>query len=197
MYVPKHFEETDAARLGKFIREHGFGLLMTCDDGRPFCSHVPFLYESGRLLCHLARANPQVGQLEATDTVLAVFHGPHAYISPSWYESPGVPTWNYVAVHVYGRATAIRDENQLRALVERTTAHYEANELKPWTPNFKSSLLGSIVGFEIEIVEIEGKFKLSQNRTEEDRANVIAELCAKRNDLSVSTATFMRNLKGT
>jgi transcriptional regulator len=195
MYIPKHFEETDAARLGRFIAEHGFGLLMSCGDGRPFCSHVPFLYEPGRLLCHLARANPQAGQLEADGTVLAVFHGPHAYISPTWYESPGVPTWNYVAVHVYGRASAIREEDQLRALVERMTTHYEANEPKPWKPDFKTSMLSGIVGFEIAVTEIEGKFKLSQNRPQADRANVIGKLCAKRNDLSVDTARFMQDLE--
>ena len=194
MYIPQHFEERDSARIEKLIGDHGFGLLVTSDAGRPFSSHIPFLYEPNRLLCHLARANPQVGHLASGDEVSAIFSGPHAYVSPSWYESPGVPTWNYAAVHVYGKPKAMTDGKQLQDLVERMTRYYEAGEIEPWEPSFDLTMLDSIVGFEIIVTEIHGKFKLSQNRPAIDRTNVIRRLRDKGSDNSVGTAALMQEL---
>jgi transcriptional regulator len=194
MYIPKHFEEADNERLGQLIEDYGFGLLVTVNESRPYCSHLPFLFEGDRLLCHLAKANPQVQQLKASEEVLAVFSGPHAYVSPSWYETSGVPTWNYAAVHVYGKPTTIKDERRLQALVDSLTARNEANESEPWEPSYDASMLNGIVGFEIAISEIQGKFKMSQNRSPNDRVNVVEQLDAKGSDLSVETAKYMRNL---
>ena len=195
MYIPKHFKEADNERLGQLIEDYSFGLLVTVNESRPCCSHLPFLFEGDQLLFHLAKVNPQVQQLEASEEVLAVFGGPHAYVSPSWYETSGVPTWNYAAVHVYGKPTAIEDENRLRALVDSLTAHNEAGESEPWEPNYDVSMLNGIVGFEIAISEIQGKFKMSQNRPPKDRVNVAEQLDAKGSDLSVETAKYMRNLE--
>jgi transcriptional regulator len=178
MYIPAHFLETDADKLAAIIDEHSFGTLVTFAGGRPFASHVPFLFErvSGLLLCHVARANPQWRHLAEGHAVLAIFHGPHAYISPTWYASPGVPTWNYVAVHVYGSARAIDDANAAQQHVERLAARNERGRRDPWVPQYDARMLQGIVGIEIRVNEIQGKFKLSQNRSVEDRARVAAAL---------------------
>ena len=194
MYIPKHFEERDAARIEQLIGDYVFGLLVTVDADRPFGSHIPFLYERNRLLCHLARSNPQVEQLQTSDEVLAVFSGPHGYVSPSWYESPGAPTWNYAVAHVYGKPKAMTDRTQLQNLVERMVNYFEAGEREPWEPTYASSMLGNIVGFEIAITEIQGKFKLSQNRPEIDRTNVIERLKARGSDESAATAKLMQEM---
>jgi len=185
MYIPDHFKETDPERLAALIRDYPFGMLITVRDGLPFVSHIPFLYErpSGGvpvLLGHVAKANPQWQDLTQNQTALVVFQGPHAYVSPSWYKSPGVPTWNYAAVHVYGKARLIEDEASVEKLVEQFTAIYESKQPNPWKPKLsgerRTKLLGAIIGFEIEAHEIQGKFKLSQNRSAEDQRSVVSQL---------------------
>lgn len=185
MYLPEHFRETDPDRIAALIDAHPFGTLVTAPDGAPFVSHLPFLLERtpgspGRLLGHMARANPQWEHLAADGKVLAVFQGPHAYVSPSWYASPGVPTWNYAAVHVRGKARLIEAEPELEALVTQLTRVHESRMPVPWKPDLagerRAKLLGMIVGFEIEITDIQAKFKLSQNRPAEDRQRVIQAL---------------------
>lgn len=193
MYVPKQFEEQEPARIADLIEAYGFGLLITLDGSRPYGSHLPFLYERGLLLCHLARSNPQVGHLDRSDEVLTVFTGPHAYVSPTWYESPGVPTWNYAVVHIYGRPRRIDDEARLGSLVEALAKRHEAKEPVPWDLSYDRSMLDGIVGFEIEISQTQGKFKLSQNRPEVDRANVVDRLKARGSEASVETALLMES----
>ncbi len=136
MYIPKDFKEDDSERLAALIRDYPFGMLVTIHDGLPFVSHIPFLYErnsgnKGKLVGHTARANPQWHDLAAGRTAMAVFHGPHAYVSPGWYASPGVPTWNYAVVHIYGKPRLIEDESSLEKLVERFTAVFESNRAEP------------------------------------------------------------------
>lgn len=185
MYVPDHFKETDPERLAALMRDYPFGMLITVHEGLPLVSHIPFLYErrSGGvsvLLGHVARANPQWQDLAQNPTALVVFQGPHAYVSPSWYGSPGVPTWNYAAVHVYGKARLIEDEASLEKLVKQLTAVYESQQPNPWQPNLagerRAKLLGMIVGFEMEAQAIQGKFKLSQNRSAADQRAVVSQL---------------------
>lgn len=191
MYLPKHFEEPNAARVAALIDRYAFGLLVTFVDGRPYASHAPFLRASDdRLLCHLARANPQSRQIDGAE-ILAVFSGPHAYVSPSWYASPGVPTWNYATAHVYGRAKAITAHERLREIVGCLTVVNEAAAPEPWTPEYDASKLDHIVGIEIEVTEIQGKFKLSQNRPAEDRNNVIEQLRARASDNAMEVAALM------
>ena len=181
MYIPTHFEQTDAGTLWDFIDEHAFGTLLTVVDGRPFASHVPFLTDrAARLLhCHVARANPQWQQVAAAPQVLAIFAGPHGYVSPTWYaERGGVPTWNYAVVHVHGAAACVDDAEHKRRHVEALAAKYERGREAPWVPDYDARRLAGIVGIEIRVAKLEGKFKLSQNRSAADRAGVVAQLPA-------------------
>jgi transcriptional regulator len=194
MYVPRHFAEADADRLARFIDENGFGLIVTVSEGRPVASHVPFLYERERnvLLSHVARANPQWRDLAGETEVMVVFQGPHTYISPSWYRAPGVPTWNYAVAHVYGRPRALEDPAQLKIIVEKLAEKYESQYEKPWAPAYDPRMLNAIVGIEVAITEVQGKFKLSQNRPEADRAAVIERLDASGSEADRAVAALMK-----
>ena len=178
MYLPEHFADNDREKLTAFIDKHSFGALITVFDGRPFASHIPFLYEPGAnvLLGHVARANQQWRHFSNGADVMVIFQGPHAYISPSWYLSPGVPTWNYVVAHVYGSARALVEPHRIEGIIKRLTEKHEQNNEPPWVPRYDEKLLKAIVGIEIRVKEIQGKFKLSQNRSAADRAAVVAKL---------------------
>lgn len=185
MYVPAHFAVDDLPALHEFIDRHPFGVLVSQHDGAPFATHLPFLLDRqlpprGTLLGHVARQNPQWRQL-AGQQVLCVFNGPHAFISPTWYESENVvPTWNFVAVHVYGRARVIEDPETLLGLVARLTDRFERDMPAPWRVHpedaFMRKLATRIVGFEVEIERVEGKWKLNQNHPADRRRRVIAAL---------------------
>jgi transcriptional regulator len=193
MYIPKHFLETDQNVLAALIDENSFGTLITVADGRPFATHVPFLYDraGGVLHAHVARANPQWRDLSAAREALAIFQGPHGYISPTWYVDAGVPTWNYVAVHVYGTAATIDDPAATARHVEALAARFERASSTPWVPSYDPGRLAGIVAIEIRITEIQGKLKLSQNRSAEDRAGVVARLTASGTDNDVALAQMM------
>jgi transcriptional regulator len=193
MYISKHFEQNDVATLCDFIEEHAFGTLFTVAANRPFASHVPFLLDrtARRLHCHVARANPQWRQLAESSHVLAIFAGPHGYISPTWYADPGVPTWNYAVVHVYGTARCVDDASTARAHVEALAAKFEGANPSPWTPDYDVRRLQAIVAIEIAIETIEGKFKLSQNRSAADRERVIARLEATGSEADAALARLM------
>lgn len=185
MYIPAAFAETDLLKLHAFIEQNSFGLLVSQVDGVPFATHLPFLLERrtgphGTLVGHMARANPH-WQTLPNQTPLAIFSGPHAYISPTWYEAEQVvPTWNYTAVHVYGRAQTIEDEAGLLDIVRKTVNLYEQSMPRPWSfdgaDTFTKRLLTQIVGFRIEIDKIEGKWKVNQNQPLERRRNVVRAL---------------------
>jgi transcriptional regulator len=185
MYVPAHFAVADTARLHEFIEQYPFGLLVSQQDGAPFATHLPFLLDrdaapNGALVGHVARQNPQWRNL-ADQTVMCVFSGPHAYISPTWYQSDRVvPTWNYVAVHAYGRVRLLDDPDTLVNLVQRLTDRFERDMPAPWRfdagePHIQR-LAAQIVGFRIDIERVEGKWKLNQNHPPERRQRVIAGL---------------------
>ncbi|RKN70060.1 FMN-binding negative transcriptional regulator [Paenibacillus ginsengarvi] len=187
MYIPKYFEVSDVPKLVSFIRDNSFGILFSQNDGLPFATHLPLLIEQTaegdwQLTGHMARSNPHHAYITSQGApVLAVFQGPHAYISPSWYEEPNtVPTWNYVAVHVYGEFAAIMDEEELAAMMKRTIDRYESSMPEPWTTElgngFNRQLMQAIVGFKIRVTRFEGKWKLSQNHSDERRQKVIAAL---------------------
>ena len=178
MYIPSHFRESDERVLAEFIDAYAFGTLVTVERGVPFASHLPFLHDrEGRTLhAHVARGNPQWQHVAANADVLVMFQGPHGYVSPTWYAEPGVPTWNYTAVHVYGRARVLDDAAATGRHVEKLAARFERGNAAPWVPNYDPRRLLGIVGIEIAIGEIQGKFKLSQNRSAEDRARVTARL---------------------
>jgi len=201
MYLPEQFKESDSERISALIERYPFGMLVTAPDGVPFVSHLPFAYEraagaKGRLLCHMARANPQWQHFASGAEVLVVFQGPHAYVSPSWYSSPGVPTWNYAVVQVRGTPGLLDSEAELEALVERLTAIHEARMPAPWKADLagerRSRLLGMIVGFAIEIANIQAKFKLSQNRHSEDQRRIALELASSGDQAAAAVASLMQ-----
>jgi transcriptional regulator len=206
VYLPPAFAETDREVLIAHIERHDFGLLVSRggrrgDDAEPIASQIPFLVarrgEDLLLQGHLARANPQVADLDG-GAVLAIFTGPHAYISPSWYEAgPAVPTWNYATVHAYGTARAIRDREWLRDMLERLSRRHEARAAVPWRlrdlpQSYLESMLGGIVGVEIAVGRLEGKFKLSQNRPAADRPRIIAALEQGQDQNAREVAALMR-----
>jgi transcriptional regulator len=201
MYIPAAFAESDQAKLHDFIEWHSFGLLVSQQDGIPFATHLPFLLErdagaQGRLIGHVARANPQWRQADG-QTVLAIFSGPHVYVSPSWYEAEQVvPTWNYVAVHVYGQLTVVEDREVLRELVRKMVAVYERAMARPWmfdgSTVFMERMLTQIVGFHIPIQRIEGKWKLNQNHPVERRKKVIGVLEELGDENSQAVAAMMK-----
>jgi transcriptional regulator len=200
MYIPAHFAETDLSTLHEFIERHSFGLLISQIDGVPFATHLPFLLERsaatrGILLGHVARANPHWRHL-AGQEVLCIFNGPHAYISPTWYAADKVvPTWNYVAVHAYGRAQIVEESDALVDLVRRLTAVHERNMPAPWgfdaADPFIQKVSAGIVGFRIEIERIEGKWKLNQNHPPERRRRVIDALREQGGDDATEIARLM------
>jgi transcriptional regulator len=195
MYLPEHFREDDEETLGALVDRYPFGALVSDRDGVPTANHVPFIYDrkTRTLLAHVARANPQWRDLSGDSQALVIFQGPHAYISPTWYVDPGVPTWNYAAVHVYGSVTTLHEPARVAAIVERLTARFERSQQRPWQPTYDDSLLQAIVGLEIKIARVEGKLKLSQNRSARDRAAVIARLQASGADNDAALAGLMKN----
>jgi transcriptional regulator len=187
MYRPRNFDIDDTETLNDFMRAQSFALLVTNVDGVPFASHIPLLLDHsggghGRLLGHLAKANGQWQGFDGEAEALVVFSGPHAYISPNWYVAEKmVPTWNYVTVHAYGKPKVISDPAGAADVIRRLTDTYESDATGNWSMDvlpgdFVEKQLKGIVAFEIPIERIEGKFKLSQNRSPEDRDGAIKGL---------------------
>ena len=202
MYLPAHFAETRSAELHALINANPLGALVTCGPSGLDANHIPFELlaeqgEHGTLQAHLARANPLVEQIVDGMSVLVIFQGPRAYISPNWYPSKQashrqVPTWNYQVVHAHGRIRLRDDERYVRGVVARLTREHEAasGQQRPWkmtdsSPEYINQMLAAIVGIEIEIERLIGKFKLSQNKTPEDVAGAAAALATGgRHDLA-------------
>jgi transcriptional regulator len=173
MYIPDQFKVEDEEEIFNFLQANAFGQLISKVNGRLFCSHIPFLISRDRkyLLAHLAKANDQWRELEGQE-VLITFQGGHEYVSPSWYKSAGVPTWNYQAVHIYANCQLITDEADLSEIVDELTQLYESSFEQPWQPSYASSMLKAIVGLRLEITDIQCKYKISQNRIIDDQKNV-------------------------
>lgn len=179
MYVPPAFAETNTARIIGLIRDNPFGLLITTSGGLA-ATHLPFVVtetETGFVLGgHLAAANPQCAALASADA-LAVFSGPHAYISPSWYRTgPAVPTWNYAAVHVFGRLRPVEDAAEIAAMLRALDAHDPGFDLDALPDRYRAGMIAGIRAFSLVPERVEGKWKMSQNRPAEDRLGVIATL---------------------
>lgn len=199
MYIPKHFQLTEEKQLISFIEEHSFGILFSQTEEDPFATHLPFLIEKDSdgelfLISHMARANPHWSSIKGK--ALVVFQGPHAYISPTWYQEENtVPTWNYISVHAYGEFSLIDSSEELADLIERTVRTYESNRQTPWKTNmnnaFNSQLMQAIVGFKIRITKLEGKWKLNQNHSIERRKRLIEGLRQTNDYLSSKVADFM------
>lgn len=187
MFTPPVFREDDTGRLIDFARAHAFALMVTSGPSGLGLTHLPFLIDRDAddrvtLLGHLARANPHWRELETATETRVIFTGPHCYISPRWYaHRRNVPTWNYTAVHMTGRASIFEDPDRLHRAVDRLAAEYEASAADPWRPEdmpepaFRG-MLGGIVGVTVAVESMNGKFKLNQNKTAEDRDLVIEHL---------------------
>jgi transcriptional regulator len=198
MYIPPLNRVEDRQSINAFIHAHGFATLITNGGGKITASHLPVLLDeqANILRSHMARANEQWKSFASSDEVLCIFHGPHAYISPSWYEQQHtVPTWNYAVVHVYGKPSLV-DDAELKQIVLDTTAKHESAMPKPWTVPLSEKEMGAmlkaIVGFKIDITRVEAKFKLGQNRSPEDQEKMLRTLQAAPDEESRALGRFIQ-----
>ncbi len=187
MYIPKHFSVPAKDTLQSLFPEASFASLVTADpEGVPFATHLPFIYDAtegdyGTLTGHMARANPHWQYFDGVES-LVILSGPHAYISPRYYASDvNVPTWNYVAVHAYGKPRIIENADQVKKVLDRLTLDNEAEGDNPWStsemePKRLEAMMRAIVAFEISITRLDAKAKLGQNKSEEDQASVRAAI---------------------
>ena len=207
MYVPKHFEEPDRSVLHGLIRAHPLGTWVTQGDGELIANHLPFLLDpargpNGTLLGHVARSNRVWRSLSTAVASVVVFQGPEAYVTPSWYPSKSVsgevvPTWNYAVVHAHGIPRVIQEGDWLLDLVTRLTDVHESGRALPWKVadaprDFVDRLIRAIVGIEIPVERLVGKWKVSQNRPESDRLGVATGLLARDGDRSDEMASLLR-----
>jgi transcriptional regulator len=183
MYIPDAFAVTDRDVVRDFIDRHSFATLVSVFDGEPFATHLPLLLDraNNQLLGHVARANPHARGFDGKTPSLAIFTGPHAYVSPGLYVNlPAVPTWNYTAVHVVGCPAVIDDERRIDDLLASLIHKYESSRDQRWSgempDDYRRKMVRGIIAFEMPMTRVEGKFKLSQNRPEADRENVVRHL---------------------
>jgi transcriptional regulator len=202
MYVPESFRETDVGRLHEFVDRYGFSTVVSQASSMNV-SHLPLVLERdqgeyGTLFGHMAKANEQWKDFDGQRSVLCIFHGPHAYVSPTWYEEkPAVPTWNYAVVHATGRARLLATKADLVQVLDRMTATFEPSLLDEGASfampaEYKARLLDQIVGFEIEIEQLVGKYKLSQNRSVADQRGVMQGLAEHGDDDGIRLLRFMQ-----
>ena len=202
MYMPEHFREDDLPTLHTLMQDYSFATLVTQHEGVPFATHLPLILEAdegpyGTLFGHMARANPQWRDFTAAQDVLVIFQGPHTYVSPSWYEVElSVPTWNYAAVHAYGTPRLITDYDACYALLTTLVRTHEGQFARPWPfqlpEDYVRKMMQGIVAFAIHITRLEGKFKLSQNRSLTDQQRVAAILQRSADPVSREFGTLMQ-----
>ncbi len=211
MHNPSHFEETRVEVLRDLIRRHPLGVLVTLTAGGLDANHIPFELDPdpapyGTLRGHVARANRIWRDFSREVEALAVFRGPDTYITPSWYRTKQdsgkvVPTWNYAVVHAHGPLRVIDDKEWLRAFVTKLTARHESSRAEPWNitdapADYIDRMLGAIVGIEIPVARLEGKWKVSQNRPANDREGVVAGLAAEDGDAAAAMGELVRRTMG-
>lgn len=204
MYIPKYFKNEDLVAVKDFITANGFGILINQVDDMPWATHIPLILDKSNegkdtLIGHISRANKQWKEFIHNKNVLVIFLGPHAYISSSWYDHENVPTWNYQAVHIYGIIKIIEGQllkDKLAKLVDK----YESGLDNPvsvdnMSPDFVAQEMAGIVGFEIEITQIQAASKLSQNRDENNYNRIIDGLYKKADFYSIEIAKLMEAKK--
>lgn len=201
VYIPKAFALREPAQVSRLVAEYPFATLITPSPSGTHVTHLPFQLAADRGPCgtlrgHMARANAHWQHFGDGPSV-AIFHGPHAYVSPSWYAEPttAVPTWNYAVAHLHGAAQVVEDEHAKRALLDEMVDRYEGSRSQPWRLQLQGraleAMLGAIVAFELRVERVDAKFKLSQNRSVEDRERVIAALRAEGYAEASATADWM------
>ena len=205
LYTPAHFAGTERAAVARLMHDHPFATLVTPATPEPLVSHVPLLLvpdrePHGELIGHFARANPHWRHAAAAESI-AIFHGPHAYVSPSWYAKPAqaVPTWNYATVHAHATMQVIEDPAEARSILDALVNRFESTRPEPWTfampERERDALVGAIVAFRLRIRRIEAKFKLSQNRPAADRERVATALVAEGYADAAAVSAWMRALR--
>jgi transcriptional regulator len=202
MYIPSFNLLTDKQEAVSFMQRYSFATIVTAIDGIPEATHLPFLVKQENnkvlLLSHFAKANPQSAEI-IDKTSLIIFTEPHAYISPKHYEKEeNVPTWNYIAVHAYGKAQLIEEEDKKAELLKRTIEYYDAGYLQQWeklTDHYRSKMMKGIVAFEVEVTDMQAKKKLSQNRSEKERENIVNSLGNSSDTNELEIAAYMKKLK--
>jgi transcriptional regulator len=203
VYIPEHFRVRDHATAMAFMRANPFAILISSTDDGPFATHLPLVIREQEerviLRGHVAKANPHWGYLQQQSRALAIFHGPHSYISPTNYTTrENVPTWNYGAVHVYGEARVFSEPTETLTVLHELIPMFEPAFAEQWASlneAYRERMLSHIVGFEIAVTKVEAKFKLSQNRTKEEQANVIKSLSAA-SDTAISGTASLMNEQG-
>lgn len=204
MYTPRDYKNDNIDEIKNFIQQNSFGILVVEADGKITATHIPLeLHKNEKsedvLYGHISKANPQWKSFETANEVLAIFSGPHTYISSSWYDHENVPTWNYIAAHVYGSIHIMNDDEVLKAL-KRLVNKYEKASKKPvdidkMTPGYVEKEMRGVVGFEIKITKIEAAYKLSQNRDQKNHDSIISELEKKGDSASIAIANEMKARK--
>jgi transcriptional regulator len=203
VYIPEYFRLRNHSDAIAFMRANPFAILVSSTDAGPFATHLPLFVRAAEeklVLCgHVAKANPHWRHLEQQPQCLTIFHGPHSYISPSNYTAvESVPTWNYAAVHLYGNVRLFSSPEDLLGMLHELMNTFEPAYASQWASldlAYRERMLRQIVGFEIEVTKIEGKFKFNQNRSSEDQANVIASL-EKAQDTAVSGVSRLMREQG-
>jgi len=204
MYTPKLYREEDREKIIEFMRQNEFVVLVTYDGEKPTASHLLVeIFEEGEKLFingHMSRANPLWKTFEKNAEVLTIFHGPHTYISPTWYNHVNVPTWNYQAVHVYGKLRIVEDYDEAYQILKRLTDRHETAshyKLETLPQDFVAKEIKGIVAFQIEVTKIEANYKLSQNRNDEDYQNIVERLEEREDEMSHEVAEAMKSNRQT
>ena len=200
MYISHYYRQEDLKKIADFIREHDFATLVLSQDGLPVASHLLVEFDTtldGTWLVngHMARANKLWRAFDSGKEVLLIFGGPNTYISPTWYKQLNVPTWNYIAVHLYGAPRVIDGGPELQDILARLIQRYETKSdyrMETLPPDFREKEMRGAVGFQVKVTRVEANFKLSQNRNDEDHANVIHQLEARGDDQSIAIASEMK-----
>ena len=206
IYIPEHFAVRDRPTIARLVHDYPFATLVTPDAAEPIITHLPLIHVAdcephGTLFGHVARANRHARVAPGIDSV-AIFQGPHAYVTPSWYTDPSgaVPTWNYAIAHMHGSIEFAHDAGQTRAVLDLLVKRFEGSRAAPWQlgldPGQLDAMVGAIVGFRIKVKRIDAKLKLSQNRVPEDRVRVAAGLDAEGYADAAATAAWMRGQMG-
>jgi len=207
VYVPEHFASCDRATIARLVHDHPFATLVTPGASEPLVTHLPLLLVAdcephGTLFGHFARANPHAKGDSGVEST-AIFHGPHAYVTPSWYADPAgaVPTWNYAVAHAHGAIEFARDAAETRAVLDLMIQRFESGRAAPWQlsldPARLVAMVGAIIGFRIRVKRIEAKLKLSQNRSPDDQRRVAEGLESEGYAEATATAAWMRGVMST
>lgn len=203
MYIPKYFKNDDKDEVKEFLKQNSFGILISSVDKKPWGSHIPMELqkdEAGNdmLYGHISKGNPQWKYFNHEDEVLAIFNGPHSYVSSSWYSHENVPTWNYIAVHVYGELVVLDETELMESLKKLVDKHETGSEHPVKMEDMSEKTLRQmkvIVGFKILIKEIHAAYKLSQNRNDKDYQNIIKKLSERGEPASAETAVLMKKTR--